>query len=87
MNRQKFIDALIDNGDSIITRKIKGSIEHIAITADFSTKYVFDKINPNKRVPDKSVQVFDWTNNKHIYVYPNSVKSIRPLSSTLNNEK
>ena len=70
------------NGDSVLT--LKGEPDIVA-TIEFDTEYIKRKKYGRYPIVKNSILMFSWTDDKFRNIEIDKIKSIKPLSSILNN--
>lgn len=86
-NKNRYLTALIKNGDSIVTLRKPGisEPEHICCTIDFDNKYIKQFKKGYVSNFNKTILVFSWTDNGYRVLDPEQITNITPLEKILNN--
>jgi len=84
MNKFYAVKSLRENGDSILC--LQGDEEDIAVTTDFSARYIRRKRYSKFSIQKGSLLVFSWTDDKFRNIELTKVKKIIPLSRILGNK-
>jgi hypothetical protein len=86
--KKEELAALVNEyGDAIITYRSENSkkLKYNVCTMDFSTPYIQDKKNRAKET-DETLLLFCWDTDSYRLLNPESVTSVLPLSSILQNQ-
>lgn len=83
MNKFEIVKKLRNNGDSIIT--LRGKDDGKCVTTNFNDKYIKSKKSKRFTILKDSILLFSWTDDKFENIKVKDFKTIRPLSSILNN--
>lgn len=82
MNKFQVLKLMEANGDSTLT--LRGEPDIVA-TIDFQERYIKRKRYGKYPIEKQSVLVFSWTDDKFRNINVENIKSIKPLSATLEN--
>lgn len=88
MKKEELAALVSEYGDAIITYRSENSkkLKYNVCTMDFSTPYIQDKKNRAKET-DETLLLFCWDTDSYRLLNPESVTSVVPLSSILQNER
>ena len=82
MNKFHILKMMKYNGDSTLT--LKGEPDIVA-TIDFDNKFIKRKKYGRYPIIKTAILMFSWTDDKFRNIEIECIKSIKPLSATLNN--
>lgn len=88
MKKEELAALVSEYGDAIITYRSENSkkLKYNVCTMDFSTPYIQDKKNRAKET-DETLLLFCWDTDSYRLLNPESVTSVVPLASILQNER
>jgi hypothetical protein len=88
VKKEELAALVSEYGDAIITYRSENSkkLKYNVCTMDFSTPYIQDKKNRAKET-DETLLLFCWDTDSYRLLNPESVTSVVPLSSILQNER